>query len=94
MDALAIVPFYGGLPPNGTSHGSDALGQGNSRVRFRRRLYLFHKFKQFMNDSAVRLTRKRKRYNALQLSALVYDTLDMLSLECLANQIVYFSLTW
>jgi len=32
LTSIAIVPFYGGLPPNGTSHLSDSLGQGNSKV--------------------------------------------------------------
>eukprot|EP01036_Dinobryon_divergens_P029394 gene29394-38483_t len=32
LDSLAIIPFYGGLPPNGTAHSSDSLGQGNSKV--------------------------------------------------------------
>lgn len=31
-NSISVIPFYGGLPPNGTKHESDSLGQGNSRV--------------------------------------------------------------
>ncbi|KAJ1434638.1 hypothetical protein B484DRAFT_446535, partial [Ochromonadaceae sp. CCMP2298] len=30
--SLAVIPCYGGLPPNGSTHDSDSLGSGNSRA--------------------------------------------------------------
>ena len=30
---VCMYVFEGGLPPNGTAHSSDSLGQGNSKVR-------------------------------------------------------------